>query len=68
MVATKRVMDGWNWNGLFHSVVFRILIPKALLYLSLNPKNLDLGIPTPRNIFVNNWKITERSVPFLSGF
>ena len=31
-------------NGLFHPVFFRILHPEAIQYLSLNPKNFDLGI------------------------
>ena len=51
-------------NGLFLSVLFRILRLEAILNLSLNPKNFDLGTPNPKSkLFVNNRKITERSVP-----
>ena len=52
-------------NGLFHSFLFRILHPEAILYLSLNLKNCDLGTLTlSRNFFVNNRKIMECSVLF----
>ena len=69
----KRVMLWWlqnlEWNGLFYFVLFRILLPEAILYLSLDPKHFDLGIPNPKSkLFVNSWKITERFVPFRSGF
>ena len=37
--------NGMEWNGLFHSVLFQILLPKtilnlSILYLSLDPKLL----------------------------
>ena len=56
-------------NGLFHSVLLRILYPEAILYLSLDPKTIDLGIPNPKLelFFYNNWKIMERSVVGVSN-
>ena len=48
MVLTK----AWNRmerNGLFHSIIFRILLLKAIRYLSLNPKDFDLSIPKPKS-------------------
>ena len=44
LVVTK-TRNGVEQNGLFHPVLFRVLCPEAIYYLSLNPKNLDLGIP-----------------------
>ena len=39
-------------NGLFHPILLQILCPEAIQYLSLNPKNFDLGIPNPKsNLF-----------------
>ena len=35
-------------KGLFHTVLFRILLPEAIQYLSLNPENINLGIPNPK--------------------
>ena len=43
-VVTK-TRNGMEQKGQFHSVVFRILRPEAIDYISLNPKNFDLGIP-----------------------
>ena len=54
-------------NRLFHPVLFRILRPIAIQSLPLIPKNFDLGIPNPKSeLFVNNRKITKRSIPFRS--
>ena len=64
--ALQRVVTKTR-NGLFHPVLFRILRLEAIQYLSLNPKNLNFGIPNPKSkLFVNNRKFTERSVPFRS--
>ena len=34
-----------EWNGLFHSILFRILHLEAILWLYLNPKTFNLGNP-----------------------
>ena len=50
-------------NGPFHSVLFWILYPEAILYLSLDPKFFDLGIPNPKSkLFANNKKSMENFV------
>ena len=44
-------------NGLFRSVLFRILRIEAILYLSLDPKNFNLGIPNAKlKLFINTVK------------
>ena len=61
-VVTK-TRNGMERNGLFHSVVFQILRHEAVLYLSPNPKNFDLGIPDPKSkLFANNQNIKERYI------
>ena len=40
--------NGMEQNGLFHPVLFWILRLEAIQYLSLNPKNFNLGIPNPK--------------------
>ena len=55
-------------NGPFHFVLFQILHLEAIQYLSLNPKNFDLGIPNPKSeLFLITRKlqsVLSRSVPF----
>ena len=60
--------DRMEQNKQFHCILFQILIPEATLYLSLDPKNFDLGIPDPKpkpfaNITGKLW-----TVLFHSGF
>ena len=56
-------------DELFHSVLFCIVRPEAGLYLSLNPKSFDLGIPNPKlKLFVNKQKITDHSVCCCYGY
>ena len=47
-VVTK-TRNRMEWNGLFRPVLFRIFHPKAIQYVSLNPKNFDLGVPNPKS-------------------
>ena len=44
-----KTWNGMEQNGPFHIVLFWILRPEAILYLSLNPKNFYLGIPDPKS-------------------
>ena len=45
-------------NELFHSVLFWILRPESILYLFLDPKNFDLGIPNPKSkLFVKKLQL-----------
>ena len=48
MYGGYKNQNGMERNGLFHSGLFRILHHEAILYLSLNPKNFDLGIPNSK--------------------
>ena len=47
LVVTK-TQNEMERNGLFHSILLRILCPEAIQSLSLNPKNFNLGIPDPK--------------------
>ena len=47
-VVTK-TRNGMKRKRVFHSVLFQILLPEAILYLSLNPKISDLGVPNPNS-------------------
>ena len=53
-------------NGLFHSILFWILHPETIQYLSLDPQKFDLGIPNPKSkllLITGNYE-AFCSVPF----
>ena len=60
-----KTWNGTEQNRLFHFIFYQIVHPKAIQYMSLNPKNFNLGIPNPKfKHFANNRKIKEHFVLF----